>query len=170
MLEQADILATPILYTDNGTPTGCGVSFIALQKAQGRKDLVGLSLSWYGGPSVSGKFIYSESLPSTPKVNFLPLRSAWFRVTGSSTPTQLAKLAQDDGSLLVGYDFAHASRITLEAVQGATIQIGYTLLGDETEKIMYGKATMQASDFVQYTECMNEFIAKTRNRLPHSKK
>ncbi|MBM2883927.1 hypothetical protein JFK97_05945 [Chromobacterium phragmitis] len=160
-LQPASITAKTIVFTDKGSTTGCGLDLFFEQVTADYKDVVNVSLNWVGGRAVISNYTYTQLVPGAAKFNLLPLKSAWFRIPGKEVPVPLGKETIENDVVYIPYESTAVLQLlpTLFS-KGSLVQVGYTPLGEGSERIMYGSPQVSDQDSTQFNLCMKEYLQK----------
>ncbi len=176
----------PLQYTKDGRITGCGVRIVAVAEPPtipGTFEMLdvsfnvadpGIGLVKGGASSVTYKDLQNRK-KGPPRA----IRTIWIKRPGKTATQPLdgryRSSPTDKGALLYGTDLGVATDL-MDAVMeaDAEVQIGLTRVGEDLERIYYGKVKLSDSERKQLIACFLEWSkafveANSDAKVPSSK-
>lgn len=154
-------------FTQNGSVTGCGLTFFGTEKVQVGRALVfnGSAVIFKTGAvlvkgrvsEVEAKVLYS---PNFNLRDVKPLKTdiVWFKASASAATTPLGpvKDAEDKGYIIYGTKFDTVFPVLRSVLMGESIQIGFKAGSEKSEKVMFGVVEVSTEEKDQLKNCMGE--------------
>lgn len=164
-VEQAVMKATAQMQVSQGKLDGCGLRVLALAPTrEGPARVADFSFNIYrsGMAAVkAGVMLVSKDSKGNPSTStVIPIEGFWLKGEGSSptTPNQAGYIQSDSprGYLLYVPDVEAVSGMFSSFFAGRSMQVGYRLKGDDSDRILSGSPIAEESDRKEVSRCLGE--------------